>query len=553
MVKACQNALRFHYRLSAHRKMTATSPQFEHTDDHPAGQADAELSHRVFHHLAAPRAVSYRVILRLFVAAKQRFEIALRPAEILSRVEEADRRHAGLEGEDEVISCLSMLCDWGNLSAARDVVSARTIEEYLHPKMLYQLTHAGDMAERALAMFDEGLLRPGELSASALRDIAETLEELLRLAGAEELDAAKAARALNDLSSRFDMLVARAQLFIGGLQRELDRPAAEETAFLALKEELLGYLDRFVKELVNAAWRISRSLQSLDAIGVGPSLEAAARAELADELAPTEARRTQTLRRWQERWAGLRGWFIGGHGHPAHAESLRSRALAAIPALLERVQRMHALRANRADRATDFLTLARWFAEAPTDDDLHRLWRAAFALNSCRHLRVNATTLQAWAALDDGERPSWEDSPPYIITIAQWTRGRTAARGQPPGIIDRTAARETLRRQADAESRALHAARTALAARTPCALSELIEMDSPGFEVLLDAIGEAFALLGPFDRQGEATTADGGLSVQIMLPVPRAELEMRLQTPDGILRGPDLRITLRLTGEDGVA
>ena len=34
------------------------------------------------------------------------------------------------------------------------------------------------MAERALAFFDEGLLRPGELSSLALRDIADTLDEL---------------------------------------------------------------------------------------------------------------------------------------------------------------------------------------------------------------------------------------------------------------------------------------------------------------------------------------------------------------------------------------
>jgi len=348
---------------------------------------------RAFHHLAAPKAPSYRVILRLFVAAKERFEIALRPAEILSRVEEMDRRHAGLGSEEEVIACLTSLCEWGNLSATRDVVSARTIEEYLHPKLLYQLTHAGDMAERALAVFDEGLLRPGELSASALRDIADTLEELLRLIGATELDESKAVRALNDLSSRFDTLVARAQMFIGGLQRELDRPAAEESAFLALKEELLSYLDRFVKELVSASFRIRRTLEKLDASSMDAALEAAARTELADELSPTEARRAQILRLWQQRWSGLRGWFIGGTEHAAHAESLRARALAAIPALLERVRRMHDLRANRADRSTDFLTLARWFAEAPEEDDMHRLWRAAFALHSCRHLRVNATTL----------------------------------------------------------------------------------------------------------------------------------------------------------------
>lgn len=505
-----------------------------------------EASLRVFHNLATPKAPVYRAILRLFAAAKERFEIALRSDEIVSRLGELRDRQFEATNEDDVIACLDSLCDWGNLSATRDVVSARTIDEYLHPKYLYQLTHAGDMAERALAVFEEGLLRPGELSASALRDIADTLDELLRLLEGDELDEAKVVRALNELALRFDTLVTRAQMFIGGLQRELDRPAAEESAFLALKEELLGYLDRFVKELVHSTYRISHSLQKLDAKGVVPLLEAAARAELVDVLSATEALRSRTLRRWHERWSGLRGWFIGSSDHPAQAESLRSRALAAIPALLERVRRMHDQRANRADRSTDFLTLARWFAEAPHDDDMHCLWRAAFALTPSRHLRVNATTMQAWAALDDSDRSSWEDCPPYIITIAQWTRGRSTTRGKAPSIIDRSKARAALRERADAESRVLHAARAALAARTPCPLAELGELDSPGFEVLLDAIGEAFALIGPSDLSGEATTADGGLTVHIRLPATRAELAV-LHTPEGLLQSPNLLVTLRLT------
>ncbi len=411
--------------------------------------------------------------------------------------------------EDEVIACLVSLREWGNLSATRDVVSARTVEEYLHPKYLYQLTHAGDMAERALAFFDEGVTRPGELSALALRDIVDTLDELRRLQDVDVLDEPKATRALRALIDRFDSLVARAQLFIGGLQRELDRPAAEESAFLALKEELLGYLERFVRELVAATYRISRSLQALESRGMESLLHASATAELIEVLSPTEALRARTRQKWEERWAGLRGWFIGSAGHPAQVERLRARALAAIPALLERVRRMHDLRANRADRSTDFLALARWFAGAPDEEAMHCLWRAAFALTSCRHLRVNATTLEGWAALDESERPRWEDCPPYVITITQWTRGRSAPPGKPPTVIDRTEARAALRARAEAEGRSLRAARAALAARTPCLLAEIGELDAPGFEVLLDAVGEAFANIGPHEDTGEATTADG--------------------------------------------
>jgi uncharacterized protein (TIGR02677 family) len=502
-------------------------------------------SHRVFHHLSAPKSSSYRAILRVFSTAKERFEIALRASDVVASLSTPPPDQID---EAEAIDCLTYLCACGNLTATRDIVSARTLEEYLHPKFLYQLTTAGDMAERALAFFEDGLQRPGELSASALRDIADTLDELLRLLAAPELDESKAARALGDLASRFDTLVARAQMFVGALQRELDRPATEESAFLALKEELLNYLERFVRELAQATWRISQSLRTLDDADVEPLLQAATQAELTDILAPTAALHTRTLERWRTRWAGLRSWFIGADGHPAQAENLRARAIAIIQDLLARVRRMHDQRANRADRSTDFLALARWFATAPTNDDLHSLWRTAFTLTSCRHLRVNATTLEAWGAIDDSARPPWEDCPPYIITIAQWQRGRSAPRGTPPGIIDRTAARAALRARAEAENRALRITRTTLAARTPCSLGQLPELDESGFDVLLDAIGEAFANIPPHGFTGEATTADGGLNVSIRLPETRSALAT-LRTTEGILRGPDLTITLRLTDD----
>jgi len=78
--------------------------------------------------------------------------------------------------------------------------------------------------------------------------------------------------------------------------------------------------------------------------------------------------------------------------------------------------------------------------------------------------------------------------------------------------------------------------------------AELGELDTPGFEVLLDAIGEAFAHIRPDEDTGEATTADGGMAVKISLPTSRAELAVT-HTLEGILRGPNLHLTLRLTDE----
>lgn len=504
----------------------------------------------VFHHLSTPKSAEYRAILRVFARARERFEIALRPAEVSERVvTDPEWPHLPPATPSEVDACLASLRDWGNLTATRDIVSARTVVEYLHPRFLYQLTPAGEMTERALVFFADGLRSRGELSTSALRDIGEGLEELSRLLETNPFDEAKAIRAVRDLARGFDHLVTRAQSFIGGLQHELDRPGAEESAFLALKEELIAYLDRFVRELISSTYRVGAALRALDLQPLQSLLHAVADAELANALAPTAEDRDLARGQWRARWQGLRRWFIGEDGLMSQADALRARAVAAIPTLLERVRRIHDQRANRADRATDFHTLARWFAEAPSEADLHRLWRAAFALSPARHLRVNPATLGAWDELPSGARPAWEDAPPFVISITQWERGQAGPRGAPPHIINRAAARAALRAQARAEHLALLASRRALAARTPATLRELAELDLPQFDVLLDAIGEAFAQLGPSDTEAEATSTDGELQVKIRLPSPRSAVAT-LRTPDGDLLGPDLRVEVTLIDDD---
>lgn len=527
--------------------MSDKPANFDSNASHPAaGGAGLFAS---FHHLAAPKSADYRAVLSVFVSARERFEIALRPADVAERLAaEPAWPHSPADTLGQVEACLATLRDWGNLAATRDIVSARTIAEYLHPRYLYQLTPSGEMAERALTFFEEGLRSRGELSTSALREIGDALDELRGLLSAPDPDQAKALRALRELTRSFDHLVTRAQSFIGALQHELDRPGAEESAFLALKEELIGYLDRFVRELIASTYRVGGALRALDELPLANLLAAAADADLASALAPTAEDHARAREQWLARWQGLRRWFIGGDGIVSQSDALRARAVAAIPTLLERVRRIHDQRANRADRATDFLVLARWFAQAPGEPDLHRLWRTAFALSPARHLRVNPATFAAWEELPAGTRPAWEDAPPFVISIAQWERGQVGPRGAPPGIIDRRAARAALRAQAEAEHRALMASRRALVARTPATLGELAALDLPQFDVLLDAIGEAFAQLGPQDTEAEATSTDGELAVKIRLPSPRA-LTATLRTPDGDLLGPDLRVEVTLVDD----
>ena len=203
---------------------------------------------RAFAYLNADKAALYRAVMRVFVDAKTRFTLHLRPQEVtaaLTAAELADPVDApGVE------SALAQLRDWGNLEAHPDTADVATVEEFYRPRYLFQLTPQGEAAERALAVYEEALQQRGELQSVALSDIRSLLGELAALAEMPVPDEAKVHRTLRTLRDRFDELTTRAQAFMRSLQRTIDLQGADVPKFLAYKEMLIGYLERFIGELV---------------------------------------------------------------------------------------------------------------------------------------------------------------------------------------------------------------------------------------------------------------------------------------------------------------
>ncbi|MGH8018752.1 MAG: TIGR02677 family protein [Opitutaceae bacterium] len=496
-----------------------------------------------FAHLNAPNAPLYRAILGVFVAERARFAIALRPSEIAAGLAAA---HADDPASStplaEIENALRQLKDWGNLDDSPDTAEAATIEEFYRDRRLYQLSAAGEAAEQALSVFDEYLHRPGELQTTALHDILELLDALLPRLADDPPDDAKLHHALSALAARSEELTSRAQSFMRGLQRTVDLHGISVDAFLAYKERLIDYLEKFIGELVVATNRIAEALLQLETCGIALAFAAAARREQVDALESTPGHRDAAEARWRERWTGLRRWFIGEGGRPSQAELLRARARSAIPALLTAVTQINDRRASRADRAADFMALARWFAEAPDDAAAHRLWRAAFALSPARHLRVNEETLAARAQQPELPRTSWLEATPMWISPRLRQTGRAAIRGAAQPTIDRSRdkarlavlAREQMDELARARERLLHGGRHRLAEIGPLRRAE--------FRLFLDLLGAALARRAPGTGGIEAISAGGSLRVRLE-PVPEGEF-VPLETADGIFFGRDHWVTI---------
>ncbi|MBH1938542.1 TIGR02677 family protein [Streptomyces sp. AV19] len=488
-----------------------------------------------FAHLTAPNSPLYRRTMRTFLTAKERFAVHLRPEDVHAALP-ADERPAEL---DTVVKALDSLVEWGNLRADPDTARVTAVEDFYRKRFVYQLTRAGEAAEEALSVYDEALGRRGALQAVALHDIVTQLRALLVLGAEGTPDPAKTYLALDALTSRFAALAENARAFMGSLQRTIDLHDVEEEVFLAYKDRLIQYLERFIQDLITLGGRIAQLILELEDSGViAPLLRTAAAREAAD-AAPEDAEHAEreAYARWTGRWDGLAAWFLSRNGRESQARLLRARALGAIPQLLAVIRSLNERRAGRSDRSADFRTLARWFAEAPDDDARHRLWRTAFGLHPARHLTVDAETLAARTARPVPAATPWAEAEPLRISPQLRRTGSYERRGKPRKVEDRSEARRHLAETAAKQAAETAAARARLATHGVTRISALGDLDPLAFGLFLQLLGDALATWRPGMTHTSATSNDG--SMEIRLTALGDGTTAEVTTPGGTFRGPD--------------
>ncbi|MEU3897174.1 TIGR02677 family protein [Streptomyces sp. NPDC045251] len=507
-----------------------------------------------FAHLTAPNAPLYRQVMRAFLAAKERFAVHLRPEDVQAGLD-AGSRPVDVE---TVTQALDKLVEWGNLRADPDHARVTAVEDFYRRRFIYQLTRAGEAAEAALGTYDEALGRRGELQAVALHDIVTQLRALLVIAGEEEPDPAKVHIALSVLTARFTDLADNARAFMGSLQRTIELHDIDVEAFLAYKDRLIQYLERFIQDLITLGGRIAQLIGGLEEQGrVEPMLSLAAVREAAD-AAPEDVENAQQAAydRWAARWSGLAQWFVSGEGEgqESQARLLRGRALGAIPQLLGVVRQLNERRAGRSDRSADFRTLARWFAQAPDDEARHRLWRVAFGLHSSRHLTVDADTLAERIAVPQPASTPWAEARPLRISPQLRRTGSYERRGKPRRVADRGEAKRRLAEIAAQQAVQTRQARDRLATGGPVRLSRLGEIDPRTFQLFLRLLSDALATWRPGMTTTVATSGDGTMEIRLTALDDGATAEVR--TPGGVFRGPDHLVDivdLTAGGREGLA
>ena len=503
----------------------------------------AELMQRVppemFRFTFGDRAELYSAILHAFGEANERLETALDVEQVRQLLRSVGWFDA--LSEDDLVAALHQLRDWKLLDVIQNhAENYRTATEYERRNLQYSLTKRGEAALSAVQHALSVLASTGALQTAVLDAIADRLEQLGTLLSNPESTDRRIFTTLQELEGHLEALRNNTKQFNGELQRLLRDEGVDLDTFHEVKSATVAYLEEFLVNLDQRCYAVTAGLARIEEHGVSALHQRALRGA---ELPPVagEDPAPAWLEHRRARWDGLRAWFRPADGAPPRVEQLYTVARRAIVTLLQVLDRITESRRRASSVVADFRELARWFATAPSESDLHRLWSAAFGMSSSRH---------AYLAHSDPElipaSAEWAQAPPVEVSALLRTSGRSERFARTGKVRDVAALRAQRAERARAERAELEAAWSHLDTDGPVRVSDFGELPHAVFERLLDLLGRALSARADSTGLRRATTGDGRVEVRLR-PAHDGRTAV-VRTPRGYLTAPDYLVEVSAVG-----
>ncbi|MFE5596077.1 TIGR02677 family protein [Streptomyces sp. NPDC056549] len=493
----------------------------------------------MFRFTTGERSDLYGAVLEAFGVAGEYLETTLGADGVRGRLR-AVGWVAAVE-DQELYDVLKQLVDWQLLDVVHNhAENYRTAEEYERRNLQYSLTRRGEAALAGVRHALEVLASTGALQTAVLEAIADRLDELNVLSGQHASADRRIFTTLRELEGHLEALVENTKAFNGELQRLVRAEGADLDVFRDVKSATVAYLQEFLVNLDRRGQTVTAAVARVEEQGVALLRERALRGA---ELPPVtgEDPATSWLESRRARWAGLRAWFLPDDGARPRIEQLHDIARRAIVSLLQVLERINESRRRSSSAVQDFRELARWFAAAPAEGDLHRLWSAAFGLGPARHAHL---------AHPDPElippSHSWSEAPPVEVSALLRTSGRTERFTRTAKVRDVAAVRAERAERARAERSELARAWQALETDGPVRLSSFGTLDPAVFDRLLDLLGRVLSAQPDTHGVRRSVTGDGRVEVWL-LPPPDDRVAV-LTTVKGELAGPDYVVRITAAG-----
>ena len=492
---------------------------------------------RAFAYLDTESTHRYRQLMGVLLANKRRFGLRMAPAKIATRLwERFSVRHDSL---DALERDLEALCGWGAVDRYQDSSRASSTREFKRKRFTYDITAAGEIAERAALQVDRLSERIGALERSQLPELLDALIALAIEAERADPRAAKLVAHFNDVAAKLERL----RVDTGDFMRELGAVMADEQAvelepFERYKRRVIDHLQGFRVELRRLDPQFVSAIARVEAVGLARIVAIAADSDeppawgLKDE--EVSARRAERL---AEEWNGVRRWFRGGAGEAPPWHEL-DRALGdAIEWIIQTAQRLIDRRTHRVDRAAEYRALALLFDRAATGSDCHALFAATFGLYQPRHFSVPEADPELSAST-----VSWWHGAAAPVEASLYRPGaRPPGAGRVTELPDHTMARQALAARRAREREELQRAQRRFAGAGPLRLEQLGRLDVLEFRHLLRWLARALDAAADQSGARRAESNDGLVRLELRPPPAAGEL-VEIATAEGTFAAPNYEI-----------
>ncbi|WP_372635065.1 TIGR02677 family protein [Cohnella sp.] len=474
-------------------------------------------------YLNAINVARYRAIMRYVYLQYQRLKYWLKPEEIFEGVQDWDV----IDGYtlEQCVSDLEQLKSWGNLASRHDGGRALSLEEYMRKKSQYLLTPYAIEIERMLEALEKVKGYGGSLETTYFDTIAECIQQIR--VNADGMREGEALHNWEKLYVAFKTMHENAADFIASMNSIQAEEMMATDGFLAMKENLVNYLQHFVKSLQRNAYKIEGQLQQ-----ISPTL-----AELylshvtADELRKPRLEEGKSaeelMSEYRQGWSNLMRWFAGDAANVSELTLLEKATKDTIAKVVRSAVRLQERRRGGASRRLDLELVAERFAAMDTLEEAHRFAAYAFGLFPARHLQGEDRR-----ETERADASTWEE-PPNIRLIRTRSR-RRVLKGASEPMRSHGAKREAHREQV----RELLAEEQAFTERMlgygSIRIDELLRVDGKERMRLLQWIGRCSAV-----ESRTFVTADG-CRVSVSKPEPDDTAVLRCE--DGDLSMPNYRI-----------
>ena len=182
---------------------------------------------KVFSYAVADKAALYVAVVDALIAAKERFTLQLRPAEVAHHL-------AGVSTTD-VAEALEALETRGNVTKFYDTSAPETLDQFYARRFLYQLTEAGVAAHRGIEAVRRAGLDGGRLSAVLLPSIIEHLNAIRHEARGDQRDGARLYQLFTNLFGSFADLADNAARYMNDLAVEITIITGDDESFSSYK------------------------------------------------------------------------------------------------------------------------------------------------------------------------------------------------------------------------------------------------------------------------------------------------------------------------------